>query len=88
MLAPQKRKDSALRKTTAVLKKATTEKSDRWKSRERYGTTKTRWQQPAGSSGGQSSVNTWEQGKPEGKWIEVSADYEVLETLVKENKIT
>ena len=65
-----------------------TEKSDRWKSREWYGTTKTRWQQPAGSGGRQSSVDTWEQAKPKGKWIEVSADYRVLDALVKEKKIT
>ena len=45
-------------------------------------------QQPAGSSGGQSSVDTWEQAKPEGKCIEVSADSEVLDALVKEKKIT
>ena len=50
------------------------------------GTTKTRWQQPAGSSGGQSSVDAWEHAKPKGKWIEVSADYEVLDALVREKK--
>ena len=38
--------------------------NDQW-----YGTTKTRWQQPAGSSGRQSSVDTWEHAKLEGKWI-------------------
>ena len=60
-----------------------TEKSDKQKSREWYGTTKTRWQQPARSSGGQSSADTWEQAKPKGRWTEVSADYEVLDALVK-----
>ena len=49
---------------------------------------KTRRPQPAGSSGGQSSVDTWEHVKPEGKWMEVSADYRVLDALVKEKKIT
>ena len=62
---------SSAKKTKAVLK-AMTEKSDKWKSREWYGTTKTRWQQPAGSSGGQSSLDTWEHVKPKGKWKEVS----------------
>ena len=71
-------------KRTAVLKKAMTEKNESWKSGEWYGSTKTRWQQPAGSSGGQSSVDVWEHAKPKGKWIEVSADYR----LVKEKKIT
>ena len=64
------------------------EKSNWWKSRKWYGTTKTRWQQPAGSSGGQSSADTWEHVRPKGKWIEVSADYRVLDALVKEKKIT
>ena len=34
------------------------------------------------SSGGQSSVDTWV--KPKGKWIEVPADYRLLDALVKE----
>ena len=61
-----------------------TEKNEKWKSREWYGSTKTRWQQPAESSGGQSSVEAWEHAKPKGKWTEVSADYRVLAALVKE----
>ena len=50
--------------------------------------TKDRWQQPARSNGGQSSVDAWEHAKLKGKWIEVSADYRVLEAPVKEKKIT
>ena len=37
---------------------------------------------------GPSSEDTWEHAKPKGKWIEVSADYKVLDALVKEKKIT
>ena len=40
------------------------------------------------SSGGESSVDTWEHAKHEEKWTEVSADNRVLEALVKEKKIT
>ena len=65
-----------------------TEKRYRWKSREWYGTTKTRWQQPVGSSGGQSSEDAWEHTKPKGKWKDVSAEYEALNALVKEKKTT
>ena len=65
-----------------------TEKSERWKSREWYGTTKIRWQQPAGSRRGQRSVDTWEHAKPKGKRKEVSAEYEALDALVQEKKIT
>ena len=81
-------KRSSVEKTTAVLKRAMTEKSDRWKSREWYGSTKTKWQLSAGSSGGQTSVDTWVHVKPKGKWMEVSADYRVLDALAKEKKIT
>ena len=56
--------------------------------REWCGTTKTRWQQPAGISGGQSSLDAWEHAKPKGKWVGVSAEYGVLDALVKEKKIT
>ena len=73
---------SSVKKTTAVLKKAMTEKSVKWKSREWYRATKTGWQQPAGSSGGQSSQDAWEHAKPKGK--EVSAEYEAIDALVKE----
>ena len=42
-----------------ALKKAMTEKNERWKSREWYGSTKIKWQQPVG---GQSSVDAWNMG--------------------------
>ena len=29
-------------------------------------------------------MDTWEHAKPKGKWIDVSADYKVLDALVKE----
>ena len=83
----RRRKRSSVEKTTAVLKKAMTEKNEKWNSREWYGSTKTRRQLPAESSGRQSSVDAWEHAKPEGKWTEVSADDRVLEALVKEKKI-
>ena len=52
-----------------------------------YGSTKTRRQQPTGSTGGQSSVDAREHAKPKGKWTEVSADFKVLVALVKEKEI-
>ena len=45
-------------------------------------------QQPAGSSGGQSSPVAWEHVKPKGKWKEVSAEFEAINALMKEKKIT
>ena len=61
-----------------------TETNDKWTSREWYGTTKTRWQQPAVSSGSQSSVGTWDHAKPKGKWKEVSSEVTALNALVRE----
>ena len=74
------------KKTTAVLKMAMTEKSVKWKSKEWYGTTKTRWQQPARSSGGRSSDDEVEHAKPKGMWKEVSAEFDAVGAVVKEEK--
>ena len=87
----RKRKRSSAKKTTAVLKKKKKSRggeNEKWKRREWCSSTKTRWQQPAESSGGQSSVDAWEHAKPKGKWTEVSADCRVLDALVKEKYIT
>ena len=50
--------------------------------------TKTRWQQPAGSDGGQSSHDTWDTPKPKVKWKEISAEIDAVGTAVKEKKNT
>ena len=47
-----------------IVKSAMTEKRERWKGKEWYGRTKSRWQQPAGGVGGQSSHNTWDISQP------------------------
>ena len=65
-----------------------TEKSEKWKSRDWYGTTKTRWQQPAGCSGGQSAHDAWEHAKPKGKWKAASAEFDAVGAVVKEKKST
>ena len=79
---------SRVKKTTAVLKRAMTEKSDRWQSRDWYGNTKTRRQQTAGGVGGQSSHDTWDTAKPKGMWKEISAEIDAMETAVKDKKNT
>ena len=80
------KRSSVEKKTAAVLKMAMTEKSDKWKSKDWYGTTKTRWQQPARSSGGRSSDDVWEHAKPKGMWKEVSAEFDAVGAVVKEEK--
>ena len=57
---------SRVKKTTAVLKRAMTEKRERWQSKAWYGNRKSRWQQPARGDGGQSSHDTWDTAKPKG----------------------
>ena len=79
---------SSVEKTTAVLKKAMTEKGEKWKSRDWDGTTKTRWQQPAGRSLWQSSHDAWEHAKPKGKWKEVPAEFDAVGAVVKEKENT
>ena len=74
-----------VKKTTAVLKRAMTEKRERWQGKEWYGGTKSRWQQPAaGGEGGQSSHDTWDISRPKGKGREISAEMDAVATAVKE----
>ena len=49
-----------MKKKIAVLKRAMTEKRGRWQIKEWHAKTKSRWQQPAGEEGRQSSHNTVE----------------------------
>ena len=81
-------KRSSVKKTTAILKRATTDQNDEWKSRvvclhenKIVATCREQW-------GDKSSVDTGEHVKPEGKWIEVTPDYRVLDALENEKKAT
>ena len=56
------------------------------RSRDWYEITKTHWQQPAGSSGGQSSFDAWDHAKPKGKWKEVTEEFDAPKESVKERK--
>ena len=46
--SPKRRRLSKGKQTTEVLKRATTDKGERWQDKEWYGRPKSRWQQPAG----------------------------------------
>ena len=65
-----------------------TDKRERWQSKEWYRKTESRWQQPAGSEGGQSSHDTWDISRPEGEWREISAEMDAVGTSVKEKSNT
>ena len=53
------------------------------KNKEWYGKAKSRWRQPAGEEGGQSSHDKWRSTKPQGKWKEISAEIGAVGTTVK-----
>ena len=61
-----------------------TEKREIWQNEEWYGKTKSRWQQPAGEEGEQSSHDRWKSTKPQGKWKEISAEIDAVGTTVEE----
>ena len=71
--SPKRERLSTVKKKTAVLKRAMTESVKDGNNTEWYGKAKSRWQQPAGEEGGQSSHDKWKSTKPQGKWKEISA---------------
>ena len=77
-----------MKKTAAVLKRAMTEKRERWQGKECYGRTKPRLQQSVGSDGGQSSHDAWDISQPQGKWREISAKMDAVGIAVKEKSST
>ena len=64
------------------------EKRERWQGTEWYGRPKSRWQQPAGCDGCQSSHHTWHISQPQGTWREISAEMDAVRTTVKEKTNT
>ena len=72
------------KKTTAVSKRAMTEKRERWPGKDWYGRPKYGWQQSAGCDGGQSSHDMRDTSQPHGKWREISAEMDAVRTTVKE----
>ena len=48
-----------MKKNTAALQRAMTEKRESWQNKQWHGKAKSRWQQTAGEYGGQSSHDTW-----------------------------
>ena len=65
-----------------------TEKRERLQNKEWYGKAKSRWQQPAGEEGGQSSHEKRTSTKPQGKCRVISAEIDAVETTVKEKTNT
>ena len=82
------RRLSKVKKTTAELIRAMTEKRERWQGNEWLGRPKSRWQQPSGSDGGQSSHDTWDISQTKGKWREISTEMDAVGTTVKEKTNT
>ena len=74
---------SRVEKRSAVLKRAMTEKHQRWPKKDRYSKTNSHWWQPAGREVGQSSHDKWRSTKPQGKWKEISAEIDAVVTTVR-----
>ena len=88
VLFPGRERLSEVKKTTAVLTRAMTEKRERWQGKEWYGKAKPRWQQPAREDGGQSPHDTRGISQSKGKWREISAEMDAVGTAVKEKTNT
>ena len=63
-----------------------TEKRERGQSKDWYGRTKSRWQQPAGGEGGSISRDAWDTAKLKGKWKEISAEIGAVGITVKKSQ--
>ena len=88
MFIPQKKKTVESLKDNSGLE--TCHDREKWKMAKAEIGTETR--KPGGSKplsdGGQSSHDTWDHAKPEGKWKEISAEFDVVGTTVIEKKNT
>ena len=88
VLLSKRERLSTVKKKTPVLKRAMTEKREKWQTKEWYGKAKSRWEQLAGEEGGQSSHDKWKNSQPQGKWKEISVEIDAVETTVKEKTNT
>ena len=79
---PKWRTLSKVKKLQPFFSHANTETQERRQSKDWYGNTKSRWQQPTGGDGRQSSHDTWN-SQPWGKWKEISAEVDAVRSTVK-----
>ena len=74
--SPERERLSTVKKKSAVLKRAMTEKRERWQNKE----------YPAGEDGGQSSHDTLKISQPQGKWKEICAEIDAVGKAVSEKR--
>ena len=79
---------STVKKNSAILKQAMTDRHARWSKKQRYSKSKPHWRSPAGEDAGQSSHDKWKSSKPQGKWKEISLEMDALESALKEKTHT
>ena len=77
-----------MKKNSAILKKAMTDRHARWSKKEWYSKSKPQWRLPAGEDAGQSSQDKWKSSKHQGKWKEISLEMDALGSTLKEKTHT
>ena len=78
-----------MEKTSAILKKAKTDRHARWSKKDWYfKKTKPHWWPSAGEEVGQTSHDKRKSSKPHGKWQEISVEMDTLGSTLKEETNT
>ena len=77
---------SSVKKTSAILKKAVTDRHVRWPKKEWYSKTKPHWRQSSGEEVGQISHDEWKSSKPQGKWKEICGNGCMEDRCERENE--
>ena len=77
---------SKVKKISAILKRAMTERHTGWSRKDWNSRSKTHWRSSAVEDAGQSSHDKWKSSKIQGKWKEVSREMDVLDSSLKEKK--
>ena len=79
---------SKVRKNSAILKRAITERRTRWSGRDWNSEPKSHWRCSPVEGAGQSSRDEWQSSKPQGKWKEISTEIDALGSALKEKSDT
>ena len=85
---PKREPVSTVKKNSAILKKATTERHTGWSRKEWHSNPKHQCRSSAHEDAGQSSHDKWKSSRPQGKWKEVSLEVDALGSALKEKTHT
>ena len=86
--SPKREAVSTVKKNSAILKKAMTNRHTRWSKKEWYSTSNPHWRSSAGEDAGQDSHDKCKSSKPQDKWKEISLEMDVSGSAWKEKTHT